>query len=176
MKYIYALFEFKHTEYFTSSRRFFSSSVGFSLAGIDRAKFGFNIFQGFLFIVVIVTSILLDSAFWQTSIHSYSLVKILWRSDKDKIISKAIEKRHRYGLRKTVSKHLKSFPVFCKHGLRLVFFGQTKKKHFKSLFPTLILSVLVAPPPRIMIGGIEVGCKTITSIEKFIDSRLWRVE
>ena len=32
-------------------------------------------------------------------------MKILWRSDKDKNTFKAIEK-HRYGLRKTVSKHL----------------------------------------------------------------------
>ena len=45
------------------------------------------------------------TAFWQTSVHSQSLVKILWRSDKDKNTFKAIEK-HRYGLRKTVSKHL----------------------------------------------------------------------
>ena len=104
-------------------------------------------------------------------------MKILWRSDKDKITFKAIEKRHRYGLRKTVSKHLKRFPVLCKHGLRLVFFDKPPtKKHFKSLFHTLILSVLVAPPPRIMIGGTEVGCKTTTLIEKFIDSRLLRVE
>ena len=96
-------------------------------------------------------------------------MKILWRSDKDKITFKAIEK-HRYGLQKTVSKHLKSFPVLCKHGLRLVFFGQTrKKKNILSRYftiPTLILSVLAAPPARIMIGGIEVGCKTITLIEK----------
>ena len=104
-------------------------------------------------------------------------MKILWRSDKDNFTFKAIEKRYRYGLRKNVSKHLKSFPVLCKHGLRLVFFGQTrKKKHFKSLFHTLILSVLAAPPARIMIGGIEVGCKTITLIEKIIDSYLLRVE
>ena len=32
-------------------------------------------------------------------------MKILWRSDKDKNTFKAIEK-HRYGLRKTISKHL----------------------------------------------------------------------
>ena len=50
-------------------------------------------------------SILLKTAFWQTSIHSQSLVKILSRSDKDKISFKAIEK-YRYGLEKTVSKHL----------------------------------------------------------------------
>ena len=48
---------------------------------------------------------LLKTAFSQTSIHSQSLVRILWRSDKDNIIFKTIEK-HRYGLRKTISKHL----------------------------------------------------------------------
>ena len=50
-----------------------------------------------------MTSILLKTAFWQTSIHSQSLVEILWRSNKDKITFKAIE-QHRYGLRETVSK------------------------------------------------------------------------
>ena len=44
--------------------------VGFSVAGLDRAIFGFYQFQSFLFIVVIVISILLKTAFWQTSIHS----------------------------------------------------------------------------------------------------------
>ena len=56
--------------------------------------------------VVIVTSTLLKTAFWQISIHTQSLVKILRRSNKDKITFKAIEK-HRYVLRETVSKHLK---------------------------------------------------------------------
>ena len=37
-------------------------------------------------------------------------MKILWRSDKDKITFKAIEK-HRYGLQKTVSKNLKMTSV-----------------------------------------------------------------
>ena len=36
--------------------------VGFSVAGLDRTKFGFK-FQSFLFIVVIVISILLQTAF-----------------------------------------------------------------------------------------------------------------
>ena len=75
------------------------------LAGLDSAKFGFYRFQRFLFIVVIVTSILLKNAFWQTSIHNQFLVKILLRSDKDIITFNAIEK-HRYGLPKIVSKHL----------------------------------------------------------------------
>ena len=38
--------------------------------------------------------------------HSQSLVRILWRSDKEKITFWAIEK-HRYGVQETVSKHLK---------------------------------------------------------------------
>ena len=75
-------------------------------AGLDRAKFGLYRFQFFLFFVVIVISIILKAALWQTLIHSQSLVKILWRSDRDKITFKVIEK-HRYGLLKTVSKHLK---------------------------------------------------------------------
>ena len=63
-------------------------------------------FWSFLLIVVTVISSLLKTAFWQTSIRSQSLVKSLYRSDKDKITFKAIEK-HRFGLRKTVLKHLK---------------------------------------------------------------------
>ena len=35
-------------------------------------------------------------------------MKILWRSNRDKISFKAI-KKHRYGLRKTVSKHLRLY-------------------------------------------------------------------
>ena len=80
--------------------------VGFSVAGLDRAKFGFSRFQSFLLIVVIVIPILLKIIFRQTSIHSQSLVRVLWRSDKDKITFKVTEK-HRYGLPKTVSKYLK---------------------------------------------------------------------
>ena len=64
-------------------------------------------FQSFLFTVVIVISILLNTTFWQISIHSQLLVKILERSDKEKATFKAIEK-YRYGVWKTVSKHLKS--------------------------------------------------------------------
>ena len=37
--------------------------VGFSVAGLDPAKFGFYGFQSFLFIVVIVILILLKTAF-----------------------------------------------------------------------------------------------------------------
>ena len=46
-------------------------------------------------------SISLKITFWPTSIHIQSLVNILLRSDKDKI------EKYQYGLRKTVSKHLK---------------------------------------------------------------------
>ena len=38
-------------------------SVGFSVAGLDRPKFGFYQFQSCLFIVVIVISILLKPTF-----------------------------------------------------------------------------------------------------------------
>ena len=44
-----------------------------------------------MFIVIIVILILLKMVFWQTSINIQSLVKILWRSEKDKITFKAIE-------------------------------------------------------------------------------------
>ena len=54
-----------------------NTSVGFSVAFVDRAKFGFYQFQSFFFIVVIVISILLKPTFWQISIYSQSLVKIL---------------------------------------------------------------------------------------------------
>ena len=52
-------------------------SVGFSVAGLDRAKLGVYQFQGFFFIVVIIISILLKPIFGQISIYSQSLVKIL---------------------------------------------------------------------------------------------------
>ena len=50
------------------------ASVGFSVAGLNRTKFGFYHFQSFLFIVVIVISILLKPSFWQISLYSQSLV------------------------------------------------------------------------------------------------------
>ena len=83
MKYIFVLFEFKHTEFFTSygdrllKTKLLVPSVGFSVAGLDHRKFGFYQFQGFLFISVTVISILLKTAFSQISIHSQLLVKIL---------------------------------------------------------------------------------------------------
>ena len=54
-----------------------SFSVGFLVAGLDHTKFGFYQFQSFLFIVVIGISILLKTTFWQISIHSQLLVKML---------------------------------------------------------------------------------------------------
>ena len=69
----------------------------FKVAGLDRAKLGVYQSQGFLFIVVIVISILPKPTFRQISIYSQSLVTILQRSDKDKITFKGIES-YRYGL------------------------------------------------------------------------------
>ena len=58
----------------------FLTEIRFSLAGPDLAKYGFYQFQSVLFIDEIVIS--LETAFWQTSIQSQSVVKILKRSDK----------------------------------------------------------------------------------------------
>ena len=58
----------------------------------------------FLFIVVIVISILLKTESWQTSIDSQSVEKSFFFFFEDKITFKTLEK-HRYGLRKPVSKH-----------------------------------------------------------------------
>ena len=58
----------------------FLTEVRFSLAGPDLAKYGFYQLQSVLFIDEIVIS--LETAFWQTSIQSQSVVKILKRSDK----------------------------------------------------------------------------------------------
>ena len=50
LKYIYLLFEFKHTEFFTPHGGYLLNTtlqvpaVGFSVAGLDRAKFGFQFF------------------------------------------------------------------------------------------------------------------------------------
>ena len=83
MKYIFVLVEFKHAEFFTSYGGYLLNtklqvpSVGFSVAGLDRAKLGVYQFQRFWFIVVIVISILLKPTFWKISIYSQSLVKIL---------------------------------------------------------------------------------------------------
>ena len=64
----YCLFVFEHREFFTSHGGYLLNTtlvpgVGFSVAGLDRAQFGFNRFQSFLFIVVIVTSLSLKTVF-----------------------------------------------------------------------------------------------------------------
>ena len=69
MKYIFVLVEFEHTEFLTFyggdllNTKLKVPSVGFSVAGLDRAKLGICQFQSFLFIVVIVISILLKPTF-----------------------------------------------------------------------------------------------------------------
>ena len=63
----FVLFEFKHSELSTFQGGYLLNvsvpGVGFSVAGLDRAKFGFYRFQSFLFIVVIVISFLVKTAF-----------------------------------------------------------------------------------------------------------------
>ena len=69
LKYISVLVEFKHTEFFTCyggyllNTKLLVPSVGFSVAGLERAKLGVYQFQLFLFIVVIVIWILLKPTF-----------------------------------------------------------------------------------------------------------------
>ena len=41
LKYIYVLFGFKHSEFFTSHGGLKDPSIGFLEAGLDCAKFGF---------------------------------------------------------------------------------------------------------------------------------------
>ena len=57
--------------------------VGFSVAGLDRTKFGFYRFQIFLIMVAIVISILFKTTFSQTSIQNQSAVKISKRSPEE---------------------------------------------------------------------------------------------
>jgi len=67
LKFIYVLFEFKYTEFFTSHEGYLlntklqDSSVGFLVAGLDCVKFDFYQFPFCLFIVVIVISIVLSN-------------------------------------------------------------------------------------------------------------------
>ena len=88
-----------------------------------------------MFIVVIVISILLKSTFSQISIHSQLLVKILKRSDKEKTTLKAIEK-HRYGLRKTVSKHLNNGNMYNFLLVKDIFLSLTERLLVWKLFIT----------------------------------------
>ena len=81
---IYILFEFKHSYNFFYSQEVIRetqvSGVGFSTAGLDRAKFVFNWFQIFLFIVVILRPILLKVHFDKFNPESVSC-EIFWRSE-----------------------------------------------------------------------------------------------
>ena len=86
-------------------------SIGFSVAGLNRAKLGVYQLQSFLFIVVIVISILL-----KTAIENYIWTNFnLWSITGEKFIAMRqgkitfIEiKKYRHGLWKTtaISKHL----------------------------------------------------------------------
>ena len=78
MEYIYILFEFKLTKFFTSHRIYLlnttlSSSCCqiFWVAGLDRAKSGFYPFQSFLFIVVTVILISLQFGKLQSIISQW---------------------------------------------------------------------------------------------------------
>ena len=62
----FVLVEFKQTEFFTSYGGYLLNtrpSIGFSVAGLDRAKLGVCQLQSFLFIVVIVILIWLKTTF-----------------------------------------------------------------------------------------------------------------
>ena len=72
-------------------------SVGNTVVRLDRAKLGVYQVQSFLFIVVIVISIVLKPTFSEISIYGQSFVKILYRCDKDKITFEATGK-YWYGL------------------------------------------------------------------------------
>ena len=82
--------------------------VRFSVAGLDHSKLGLYRFQTLFLIVVIVISIILETAFWQTPFHSQSLVK-----DKDiKQLLRRLKSIDRHGLPKTASKHLNLLKLF----------------------------------------------------------------
>ena len=73
------------------------------MAGLDHTKFGFYQFQSFLFIVVIVTSVLLKTTFSQISIQGQLLVKMLYGQGKNhlrrlKNIGMASQKLYRNAL------------------------------------------------------------------------------
>ena len=110
MKYIFLFVEFKHTEFFTSYGDYLLNaklqvpSVGFSVARSRSPKIQLLSISKFFVCCCHSNIVLFKTTFWQILIHRQLLVKILQRSDKEKSIFKAIEK---YGLWKTVSKHLK---------------------------------------------------------------------
>ena len=76
-----------NTEFFTFhggyllNTKLYVSGVGFSVVGLDRKKKnpGFYRFQSFLFIAVMVISILPTIIFWEASIQNQSVEKILLR-------------------------------------------------------------------------------------------------
>ena len=99
--------EFKHSFFSAHAGYLLNTTlpcVGFSVVGLDCAKIRLSSILK-VFIYCCLNDIDFTCTFWQTSIQSQS-VKILQRSDKHIITFEAIEK-YRYGLRKTVSKHLK---------------------------------------------------------------------
>ena len=68
LKYINVLFELKHRIFISHGVYFLNTTlkvpgVGFSIAGLDRAKFDFYRFQRLLLVVVIVRFISLKTAF-----------------------------------------------------------------------------------------------------------------
>ena len=92
LKYVLVLVEFiQHTEFFQFLRRLFSkyqtlSSQCWIFCSWSRSgNIRFCQFQSFLFIAVIVISILLKTTFSQVLIHSQLLVKMFWRSHKEKL-------------------------------------------------------------------------------------------
>ena len=102
-------------------------------------------------------SIFLKTAFSQTLFHSQSLVKILWRSDKDKITFKAIEK-HRYGPRET---------VVSEHVIRAEFYKKiTIYTHFFNC-PWFLLTNVTSATPHIFTSiqfAFVQKCPALTSI------------
>ena len=97
LKYILVLVEFKHTGFFYFLRRLFSkyqtlSSQCWIFCSWSRSgNIRFCQFQSFLFIAVIVISILLKTTFSQILIHSQLLVKIFWRSHKEKTLLRRLK-------------------------------------------------------------------------------------
>ena len=83
--------------------------VGLLVAGLEHAKFGFYffIFSQSFFVDCCHGDIDFTENYILTNFNSQSISSEKFVAvDKDKIASKMIEK-HRYGLPKTVSKHLK---------------------------------------------------------------------
>ena len=124
MKHIYVLFEFKHVLFFlfltkaivakhhtlSSLCRIFSSRS--KLRKSRLFFFCLFIFLRFLFIVVIVILISLKTAFWQISILANHWRKFYSDRTRIKSLLRGLTCKYRYGLQKTVSKHLNSLNLF----------------------------------------------------------------